>query len=887
MGLILLLFVLTSKTIIVADTENSRGLILAETDIYVEQSDESEILETVQKDEILLIENNDESAEDWHQVIINDDLSGYIHKDNIELINTQQETLTGYSINSKVYASPSKDSTILKEYPKGKLLYYKTFTSEWYEALVYINGEPTTGYIHKEDIEYPVENQESLSGIAVKDRTQVFGEPIKSSKALKGYSKGKTLYFKTFLDEWYEALVYVNGQAQTGYIHVDDVEIPTNDPKLLQGVATASSTKVFSLPSKNSHSLKSYQKGSVLYYETYINGWHKAIVYINGDKRTGYISASDVEEPTNNPINLSGIALKSSTNVYSNLNESSKVLKSYSQGTRLYYQTYINGWYKALVYVNGKATTGYIKASDVEEPVKNQESLKGIAVKSHVHVYDKPGNQANILKSYSQGKLLYYKTYLSGWHEALVYVNGKATTGYIKAGDVEEPVQNQEDLKGYAYNSKVYVYKTPSKKSGSLKSYNEGKLLYYKTYLNDWYEALVFVNGKATTGYIHKSDVIDENAEQKTLEGYANKDRVYVYENTSKSSKKLKGYDFNSKLLFKSFTRNWYEAVVFVNGERRTGYISKGDISSNKFEYKSIVNPKTKYSYNQMVSDIKQLEQTYPNLISTEVIGKSVDGRDIHAVKIGNGSNKTLVTASIHSREWITTNLVMEQIDSYAQAYMKGNSISGVNVRNTLDQVTLHFIPMVNPDGVTLVQQGAYALGNTSELLKINNGSNDFKHWKANSRGVDLNRNFSVGWDNASSHPSKPSSQFYKGPKPNSEPETRALVNYANKHNFNGAISYHSSGELIYWDGSAKGSNFIETQRIANIAGNKTGYSVIREIDQYLGHFSDWFAYHVETPLITPELSPSVGNRPVPLSNYDAIWKQNDTLPLIIANELK
>ncbi|WP_054754528.1 M14 family zinc carboxypeptidase [Piscibacillus salipiscarius] len=608
---------------------------------------------------------------------------------------------------------------------------------------------------------------------------------------------------------------------------------------------------------------------------------------MNGSKRIGYISASDVEEPTDQPVNLSGIALKQKTNVYSSLNDDSRVLKDYSQGSKLYYQTYLNGWYKAIVYVNGERKTGYIKASDVEQPVENQENLKGVAVKDRVYVYDRPSRQSGQLKSYRAGKLLYYKTYLNNWYEALVYVNGKPKTGYIHKSDVEEPVENQKSLKGYAYNSTVHVYKLPSKGASSLKSYREGKLLYYKTYLKNWYEAIVYVNNKRTTGYIYKSDVINQNAKQDLVEGYASKEKTYVYKSTSKNSKKLKGYDFNSKLIFKTFTRNWYEAIVFVDGERHKGYISKDDISLDKFTFNSIVNPKTEYSYNQMVSDIKKLENTYPHLIEAEVIGRSNDGRKIYAVKIGKGSNDTLVTASIHAREWISTNLVMEQIDSYAEAYMKDNRISGVDVKDTLNDVTLHFITMVNPDGVTLVQEGAYALSNTSQLLNINNGSNDFKHWKSNGRGVDINRNFSVGWDNAGSYPDNPSSQFYKGPSPVSEPESLALVNYASRHNFNGAISYHSSGQLIYWDGSARGANHSETRRIANIAGNKTGYTVIREIDQYLGHFSDWFAYHINEPFITPELSPSVGDRPVPLSHFNDIWDENDTLPLIIANELK
>lgn len=150
---------------------------------------------------------------------------------------------------------------MLKEYNEGKLLYYKTFTSNWYEALVYVDGEAATGYIHKGDIEYPVEDQKSLTGIALNKSTNVYSEPMKSSSTLKSYRQGKLLYFKTYLDQWYEALVYVDGEAQSGYIHVNDVEIPTNNPELLQGVAMTSPTNIYTMASKSSDVLKTMIKG--------------------------------------------------------------------------------------------------------------------------------------------------------------------------------------------------------------------------------------------------------------------------------------------------------------------------------------------------------------------------------------------------------------------------------------------------------------------------------------------------------------------------------------------------------------------------------------------------------------------------------------------------
>ena len=60
----------------------------------------------------------------------------------------------------------------------------------------------------------------------------------------------------------------------------------------------------------------------------------------------------------------------------------------------------------------------------------------------------------------------------------------------------------------------------------------------------------------------------------------------------------------------------------------------------------------------------------------------------------------------------------------------------------------IYFIPMTNPDGVRLAQEGAGFIRNKElkkNLLQINGGP-DFSLWKANINGVDLNTNFDARW---------------------------------------------------------------------------------------------------------------------------------------------
>jgi subtilisin family serine protease/murein tripeptide amidase MpaA len=297
---------------------------------------------------------------------------------------------------------------------------------------------------------------------------------------------------------------------------------------------------------------------------------------------------------------------------------------------------------------------------------------------------------------------------------------------------------------------------------------------------------------------------------------------------------------------------------------------------------KKVVNGKVQnYTYVQMQKDISDLEKMYPDLIQKSVIGKSLDGRDIYAIKLGNGKNEVFVNASSHAREHMTTNVVMKMIDEYAYAYAKGNRFGGFNVREVLDQTSIWFVPMWNPDGVTLVQLGPSAIKNNSlrqTAININRGSHNFASWKSNVRGVDINRQFPVLWDTIANNPGKPAESHYKGPKPLSEPEALAVYDFVLSRNFKTVVAYHSSGEVIYTRNPG---------HVAQIVSNKTGYPII-DLSRSTsgGGFSDWFVLTQKKPGITPEISPYVGPRPVPVANWDNIWRQNNSVGLIVAEEV-
>lgn len=291
------------------------------------------------------------------------------------------------------------------------------------------------------------------------------------------------------------------------------------------------------------------------------------------------------------------------------------------------------------------------------------------------------------------------------------------------------------------------------------------------------------------------------------------------------------------------------------------------------------------YSYQQLILDCGRLQKQYPACIQVSTIGQSVEGRKIVAIRLGNGSDEVLISGAYHAREWLTAFLLMDIIETYVnetEILIEGSTVS---ISDVLDQCSLWFIPMVNPDGVTLVQDGPDAFENKQQLLEWNHGSRDFSSWKANSRGVDLNRQYPADWDFIQANPGIPASENFKGNAPLSEPESQSVYQFVQSHAIKIAAAYHSSGEEIYWKYKSPKRLSVITEKIALRLADLTGYQLIYpEPNPSGGGFTDWFLSHYHRPSFTIEIAPYVGPKPVPLIHYARIFQQNVAVPLLLAN---
>lgn len=308
-----------------------------------------------------------------------------------------------------------------------------------------------------------------------------------------------------------------------------------------------------------------------------------------------------------------------------------------------------------------------------------------------------------------------------------------------------------------------------------------------------------------------------------------------------------------------------------------------------------IVRPVDGYSYDQMLADLTLLAARYPGQISLQVIGQSLDGRDIYDVIVGNpsASKKVLIQGAIHAREYIVIPLIMQQIEYLLAGQQGGGTYQGRPLSELLSQVAIHFVPVTNPDGVTLSQMGesgirspqlrqiiqtAYVLDTAEGRTQL--GYDEYlRRWKANARGVDLNYNFDAEWNAINPALIHASSNGFRGTSPLSEPESQALASLVTQNAFSAVVSYHAMGRVLYWD-TQDNLKAAESYEMAQGVAAATGYSILGSKGR--GGLKDWAQKTQGIPSVTIEVGQSMC--PVAFSEYPAIWDQNKAVAAYLAS---
>jgi g-D-glutamyl-meso-diaminopimelate peptidase len=280
---------------------------------------------------------------------------------------------------------------------------------------------------------------------------------------------------------------------------------------------------------------------------------------------------------------------------------------------------------------------------------------------------------------------------------------------------------------------------------------------------------------------------------------------------------------------------------------------------------------------------LRGLQARYPAL-QVETIGKSVYGRTLERAQLGQGSRVAYFNAAHHANEWITTLAVLGCLEQYAKAAAFGEQLLGLEGESLLRGTTLYLVPLVNPDGVDLLNGGltqqerdaAQTIGAQYPDIPFPDG------WKANLRGVDLNLNYPALWDEARKIKeaqgfTQPAPRDYVGPEPLSEPESRAMFDTTEALDPDVTIAWHTQGQEIYWkfqDLEPSGARNLGLQMAL-----ASGYA-LEDVPYASGFagYKDWFIQDFDRPGYTVEAGS--GENPLPLGQLPEIIREN--LPIFL-----
>lgn len=220
-----------------------------------------------------------------------------------------------------------------------------------------------------------------------------------------------------------------------------------------------------------------------------------------------------------------------------------------------------------------------------------------------------------------------------------------------------------------------------------------------------------------------------------------------------------------------------------------------------------------------LYQELTQLAEENPEIVQPVEIGRTVNDVPILALRVTQDAREqsnpagskpaVLYSAAQHAREWITPEMTRRLAHLFVDNYgasgdalgTDGQPVAGAEGRVQAEELTrlvndyeLWFVVVANPDGYDFT----FTPGNRlwRKNLRDNNGDGEITA----ADGVDPNRNFAEKWnyDNEGSS-GDPTSETYRGPGPNSEPETQAMDGLLRDVGFEFQVNYHSAAELLLY----------------------------------------------------------------------------------------
>jgi hypothetical protein len=218
--------------------------------------------------------------------------------------------------------------------------------------------------------------------------------------------------------------------------------------------------------------------------------------------------------------------------------------------------------------------------------------------------------------------------------------------------------------------------------------------------------------------------------------------------------------------------------------------------------------------------EIVQVAQQNPDIVKLVSLGKTLQGRDILALRVTERARRgrdgakpsVLYSATQHAREWMATEMDRRLLHYYIDKYRARDE----QTRALLKGTELWFVPVLNPDGYqyTFDHERLWR-----KNLRDNNGDGQITVGD----GVDPNRNYPnhFNYDNEGSS-SDLSSDTFRGASGGSEPETVAAKAFLDRMKFKFLVNYHTYGPwLLYPTGYQIGTATADDPIYYALSGNR------------------------------------------------------------------
>ena len=288
----------------------------------------------------------------------------------------------------------------------------------------------------------------------------------------------------------------------------------------------------------------------------------------------------------------------------------------------------------------------------------------------------------------------------------------------------------------------------------------------------------------------------------------------------------------------------------------------------------------TSLSFENIYYSLWEIAGRYSSFCQFRVIGNSHDERMIPMLEVGTGAQMIFCVAGINGTQALLPELLLKMAGEYCRAYECGWKLDEFyEVKKLLDKIRICLIPILNPDGYEIRQNGFGAIRNPVYRQMLRMQSIPAEDFGYNARGMDIAHNF----------PTVHYIRSRMGEEPASENETKALIRIIQEYDGRGLLTFGQSGrEIIYYHSQQGVGSLPKSYRLARHMQKSSSYHLereqmtesAREKFKGMGTPEQYYIQTKKQPAFRIKVPTQSGNGKVVEEDKKAVYEEIHLLPL-------